>query len=358
MQVTVTPCNESQKKVIPTDEDKLGFGRHFSDHMFMMNYNPDQGWHDARIVPFGPLTLSPASMVLHYGQEVFEGLKAYHGPDGSVRLFRQRDNFERLNRSCDRLVIPLVDVDVMCEATRQLVLLDQAWIPRSPGCSLYIRPTIVATDPFLGVAASQTYLCYIIIGPVGAYYPEGFNPVGIWASDEYVRAVRGGMGEAKTGGNYAGSLKAQMAARKAGYSQVLWLDALERKYIEEVGTMNIFFKINGTVITSPLTGSILPGITRDSVLRLLDHWQVPVDQRRLSIDEVLAAGRDGTLEEVFGSGTAAIVTPVKEIAYKDNKLSVGDGTTGPLAQRLYDSILALQYGTGDDPFGWSERIDN
>jgi branched-chain amino acid aminotransferase len=358
MEITISPCSDAQRKPMPTDESKLGFGRHFTDHMFMLSYNPEQGWHDARIVPYGPLSLSPAAMVLHYGQEVFEGLKAYRGPDGSVRLFRPRDNYERLNRSCDRLVIPPLPVDLLCEATRQLVLLDQAWIPRSPGCSLYIRPTVIATDPFVGVAPSQTYLCYIIIGPVGAYYPEGFNPVGIWASDEYVRAVRGGMGEAKTGGNYAGGLKAQAAARAAGYSQVLWLDALERRYVEEVGTMNIFFKIDGTVITSPLTGSILRGITRDSVLRLLEHWGVSAEERMLSIEDLFAAGKNGTLEEVFGSGTAAIVTPVKEIAYKGETLAVGDGTTGPLAQRLYDTILGIQYGTGDDPFGWSERIDN
>ncbi len=357
MDIKVTPCSDSQRKPIPTDDNALGFGRLFSDHMFLMNYDPDRGWHNARIEPYGPLSLDPASMVLHYGQEVFEGLKAYRGADSSVRLFRPRDNYERLNRSCERLVIPPVDVDLMVEATKQLVMLDKAWIPRSEGCSMYVRPTIIATDPFVGVAPSQTYLCYIIVGPVGAYYPEGFNPVGIWASADYVRAVRGGMGEAKTGGNYAGSLKAQAAAKAEGYSQVLWLDALERKYVEEVGTMNIFFKINGTVITSPLTGSILPGITRDSVMRLLTHWDMPVQERMLTIDELFAAGADGSLEEIFGSGTAAIITPVKEIAYKGDKLNVGDGTTGPVAQRLYDSILALQYGTGEDPFGWSERID-
>ncbi len=357
MEVQITPCREDQRKPIPTDDSQLGFGRIFTDHMFRMSYEPERGWHDPRIVPFGPLSLSPASMVLHYGQEVFEGLKAYRGRDGGVRLFRHRDNFERLNRSCERLVIPPLDVDLMVEATRKLVLLDREWIPGSPGCSLYIRPTVIATDPYVGVAPSQTYLCFIIIGPVGAYYPEGFNPVGIWASSEYVRAVRGGMGEAKTGGNYAGSLKAQMAAREEGYAQVLWLDALERRYVEEVGTMNIFFKIDGEVVTSPLTGSILPGITRDSVLRLLAHWGIPTQERRLSIDEIFEAGKEGALEEVFGSGTAAIVTPVKEIAYKGDRLTVGDGSTGPLARRLYETILAIQYGEGDDPFGWCERID-
>ena len=356
MEIKITQATGAQKKAHPADESALGFGQHFTDHMFLMNYLPDRGWHDARIVPYGPLTLDPASTALHYGQEVFEGLKGYRGQDGSVRLFRHRDNLARLNRSADRLMIPPVDVDVLSEGIRQLVLLDKEWIPTSEGCSLYIRPNIIGIDPFLGVRPAQRYLCYVIVGPVGAYYPEGFNPVGIWVSDEYVRAVRGGMGEAKTGGNYAGSLKAQAKAQQEGYSQVLWLDALERRYVEEVGTMNIFFKIGGTVYTSPLTGSILPGVTRDSVLTLLEHWSVPVEQKMISIDDVYAAGRDGSLEEVFGSGTAAIVTPVKEISYKGDKLAVGDGTTGPVAQRLYDSILGIQYGAAEDPFGWSEKI--
>jgi branched-chain amino acid aminotransferase len=356
MEIPITKIAEGEMKPVPTDDSKLGFGQHFTDHMFLVDYDLEQGWHDPRIEPYHDLTLSPAAMVLHYAQEVFEGLKAYHGRDGKVRLFRHRENLTRLNRSNQRMMIPDIDEGLWSEAIQQLVLLDRAWLPKTEGCSLYIRPTVIATDPFLGVRPSNRYLGYVIVGPVGAYYPEGFNPVPIWVSDEYVRAVRGGVGDAKTGGNYAASLKAQMAAKEAGYSQVLWLDAMERKYVEEVGTMNIFFRIDGTVITSPLTGSILPGVTRDSVLRLLEHWGVPVEQRRLSIDEVFEAGKKGILQEVFGSGTAAIITPVKEIAYRDERLPVGDGTTGELAQRLYDFILGIQYGYGEDPFGWGEVI--
>ena len=356
MEIPVTPIAEGEMKPIPTDDSKLGFGQHFTDHMFLVDYDPETGWHNARIEAYRPLTLDPAAMVLHYAQEVFEGMKAYHGRDGRIRLFRHRENLERLNRSNDRMMIPAIDEESWSAGIKALVNLDRRWLPKTEGCSLYIRPTIIATDPFLGVRPSSQYLGYVIIGPVGAYYPEGFNPVPIWVADEYVRAVRGGVGDAKTGGNYAASLKAQVKAKEAGYSQVLWLDALERKYVEEVGTMNIFFRIDGKVITSPLTGSILPGITRDSVLRLLEHWGIEVEQRRLSIDEVFEAGKKGTLQEVFGSGTAAIITPVKEIAYRDDMLSVGDGTTGELAQRLYDSILGIQYGYGDDPFGWGEVI--
>lgn len=356
MDIPVTRVPEDQRAPIPTDDSALGFGKIFTDHMFVVEYDRGKGWHSPRVEPRHPFTLDPAAMVLHYGQEIFEGLKAYHGKDDKVRLFRHRENLKRLNRSCDRMMIPAIDPDVWSAGIKELVRVDQAWIPTTHGCSLYLRPTIIATDPFLGVRPSDTYLGYVIAGPVGAYYPEGFNPVGIWVSDEYVRAVRGGVGDAKTGGNYAASLKAQMAAKEAGYSQVLWLDALERRYVEEVGTMNIFFQIDGTVITSPLTGSILPGVTRYSVIDLLRHWGVPVEERRLSIDEVMEAGKKGTLEDVFGSGTAAIITPVKEIAYKGETLLVGDGATGPTAQRLYDALLAIQYGEGDDPHGWGEVI--
>lgn len=356
MDLPITQVSPAKRKPIPTNDATLGFGRLFTDHMFLVDYDLKQGWHSPRIEPHHALSLDPACMVLHYGQEIFEGMKAYRGVDDRVRLFRPRENLARLNRSCDRMMIPRVDEDQWDAGIRQLVLLDRAWLPRSLGCALYIRPTIIAVDPFLGVRPSDTFLGYVILGPAGAYYPEGFNPVSIWVSDEYVRAVRGGVGEAKTGGNYAASLRAQVTARAAGFSQVLWLDALERRYVEEVGTMNIFFKIGGQVITSPLTGSILPGITRDSVIQLLGRFGAPVVERRLSIEEVYAAGRAGTLEEVFGSGTAAIISPVKEISYKGEKLAVGDGRTGPVAQRLYDTFLGIQYGSGEDPFGWAEII--
>jgi len=347
----------TNKKTIPTDTASLGFGNYFSDHMFLMEYQRGKGWHNARIEPYRALELDPAAMVLHYGQEVFEGLKAYRGKDGGIYLFRYRDNLQRLNRSCDRMVIPPVDIPFVSEALKKLILLDQDWIPRSHGCALYIRPNVIAVDPFLGVRPAERYLFYIIVGPVGAYYPEGFNPVSIFVSDKYVRATRGGIGAAKTAGNYAASLLAQMEAKEKGYSQVLWLDATERKYVEEVGTMNIFFKIGDEVVTSPLTGSILPGITRDSVIQVLNQWGVKISERLLAIDEVLAAQKDGSLSEVFGTGTAAVISPVGSIHYKGNSYQVADGKTGALSQKLYDHLLALQYGEGQDNFGWVERID-
>ncbi|RME21695.1 MAG: branched-chain amino acid aminotransferase [Deltaproteobacteria bacterium] len=356
MDIPVTKVEPSRAKKKPASADGLGFGNIFTDHMFLMDYEPEKGWHNPRIEPYRKLELDPACMVLHYGQEVFEGLKAYAGRDGGVYLFRYRDNLARLNRSCERMVIPPVDVETVAEGMKRLVLLDREWIPRSHGCSLYIRPNVIAADPFLGVRPSQTYLFYIICSPVGAYYPEGFNPVSIYVSDKYVRAVRGGVGEAKTAGNYAASLLAQKEAKEKGFSQVLWLDAIERRYVEEVGTMNIFFRIGDEVITSPLTGSILPGITRDSVIKLLGHWGVKVTERRLGIDEVLDAQQKGTLVEVFGSGTAAIIAPVGTIHYKGTDYRVADGRTGELSQKLYDHLLGLQYGEKEDEFGWVEKI--
>jgi branched-chain amino acid aminotransferase len=345
-----------KRKPIPQDTAALGFGRHFSDHMFMLDYTPSSGWHHARIQPYGPLSLDPACMVLHYGQEAFEGLKAYRGKDEGIYLFRYRENVRRMNSSCERLCMPVLPVDEVAAALRRLVLVEKDWLPRAPGCALYIRPNIIATDPFLGVRASESYLFYIIVGPVGAYYPEGFNPISIYVSDHYVRAVRGGIGAAKTGGNYAASLLAQREGKALGFSQVLWLDAIHRKYIEEVGTMNIFFRFGEEVVTAPLTGSILPGITRDSVLQVLRRWGVRAAERLFSIDEVVEGLKNGTVTEVFGSGTAAIISPVKSIRYKNQDYPVGDGKTGPLSQRLYDYLLALQYGQEPDPFGWVERI--
>ncbi len=354
MEIKVTQV--AQRKPIPQDDMALGFGRVFADHMFLLDYR-DGAWHDPRIEPLHELSLSPAAMCLHYGQEIFEGMKAYRGADDGIYLFRPDQNIARMNRSAQRLMMPEIDPELHLAAIRQLVTLERDWIPKSEGCALYIRPTMIATDPFLGVRPSNSYLFYIIVGPVAAYYPEGFNPVSIYATQKYVRAVRGGVGDAKTGGNYAASLAAQVEAKQAGYSQVLWLDAVEQKYIEEVGTMNIMFKIAGEVITSPLTGSILPGVTRDSVLQLLRDWGHPVSERPLSIDEVFAAHREGTLEEVFGTGTAAIISPVKTIAYGEQKLQVGDGNTGPLAEKLYHALLSIQYGRGEDRHGWCVRID-
>ena len=357
MEFKITKVDPEDRKPVHTEPSTLGFGRIFTDHMFTMKYAPNEGWYEPEIGPYRELLLDPACMVLHYGQEVFEGLKAYHGEDNGVYLFRHRDNLERMNRSCDKLVMPRFDIDLASEAIKQLVLMERHWIPTHEGCSLYIRPTMIATDPFLGVRPSETYLFYIIVGPVGAYYAEGFNPVSIYVSDHYVRAVKGGVGEAKTAGNYAASLAGQIEAKEKGFTQVLWLDAIERKYIEEVGTMNIFFVIGDEIITSPLTGTILPGVTRDSVLQLGKHWGLNTVERMLSIDEVLAAQADGSLKEVFGSGTAAIISPVKEIRYKDDDFLVGDGKTGPIANRFYEALLDFQYGRQKDPFGWVERID-
>ena len=304
-------------KPLPGADNPLTFGTIFTDHMFVMDYEEGKGWIDARIVPYQNLSLSPASMVFHYGQEMFEGLKAYKAEDGRVLLFRPDKNIERANNTNKRICIPEIPEEDFLQAIKEVVRVDQAWIPTKPGTSLYIRPFIIATDPFLGVRPSSTYKFMIILSPVGAYYPEGLNPVKIWIEDEYVRAVRGGVGEAKTGANYVASLAAQVKAHDEGYSQVLWLDGVERKYIEEVGAMNIFFKIKGTVVTPMLNGSILPGVTRNSCIELCKEWGLPVEERKVSVDELFAAAEDGTLEEVWGTGTAAVVAPVKELKWKD-----------------------------------------
>ena len=336
---------------------KLGFGKIFTDHMFIMNYTNGKGWHDPRIVPFQDITLSPAAMVYHYGQEMFEGLKAYKGVNGETLLFRPDMNGKRTNDTNDRLCIPQIPVEDFVQAVKAVVKVDEDWIPTEPGTSLYIRPFIIATDEFLGVAPSKTYLFMIILSPSGAYYESGLAPVGIWIEDEYVRAVRGGMGFAKTGGNYAASLIAQQKAHDAGYSQVLWLDGVERKYIEEVGAMNIFFKINGTVITPMLNGSILPGITRNSVLQLCRSWGMDVEERKISVDELLEAQKNGKLEECFGTGTAAVISPVGKLRYKDDVMEIGGGQIGPVSQKIYDTVTGIQLGKLDDPFGWRVVVE-
>ena len=336
---------------------KLGFGRIFTDHMFLMNYTRGKGWHDPRIEPYHDLTLSPAAMVFHYGQEMFEGLKAYKGKDGTNYLFRPDMNAKRTNDTNDRLCIPQMPVEDYVQAVKAIVSVDQDWIPTEPGTSLYIRPFIIATEPFLGVDVSETFLFMIILSPSGAYYESGLEPVGIWIEDDYVRAVRGGMGFAKTGGNYAASLAAQVKAHGDGYSQVLWLDGVERKYIEEVGAMNIFFKINGKIVTPMLNGSILPGITRNSVLELCRSWGMDVEERRVSVDELLQAQKDGTLEECFGSGTAAVISPVGKLRYKDEVMTIGGGKIGPISQKLYDTVTGIQLGELEDPFGWRVVVD-
>ncbi|WP_124066774.1 branched-chain amino acid aminotransferase [Clostridium sp. E02] len=341
----------------PGKENPLTFGTIFTDHMFEVDYEKGKGWYDPRIVPYHKLDLEPSAMVFHYGQEMFEGLKAYKTEDGRILLFRPDKNIERANRSNRRLCIPDIPEDLFLEALKQLVLVDQDWIPMKPGTSLYIRPFVIATDPFLGVRPSHTYKFMIILSPVGAYYASGLNPVKIWIEDEFVRAVKGGIGEAKTGGNYVASLASQVKAHEEGYSQVLWLDGVFRKYIEEVGAMNIFFQINGTVITPQLNGSILPGVTRDSVIALCKEWNVPVEERIISVDEVVEAARTGALEECFGTGTAAVISPVGELRYEEDRMSIGNGKIGDLTQKLYDTITGIQLGKVAGPRGWSMTVN-
>jgi branched-chain amino acid aminotransferase len=337
--------------------DQLEFGKCFTDHMFVMDYTEGQGWHDPRIIPYQPITLDPSAMIFHYGQSVFEGLKAYSTQNDQVLFFRPDKNFERLNRSNSRLCIPHIDEEFALKALKQLVLIDKEWIPKKEGTSLYVRPFIISTDPYLGVAPANHYKFMIILSPVGSYYKEGINPVKIAVESHYKRAVAGGTGEAKTGGNYASSLKAQEVASEIGYSQVLWLDGQENKYIEEVGAMNIFFKINGEVITPALNGSILEGITRNSIIHLLKHWNIPVVERKISIDEVYQAYKDGVLEESFGTGTAAVISPIGEFFWKNEKLVVNDGEIGKLTHELYDTLTGIQNGTKEDPFGWRVKVE-
>ena len=336
---------------------KLGFGKIFTDHMFIMNYTNGKGWHDPRIVPFQDITLSPAAMVYHYGQEMFEGLKAYKGVGGETLLFRPDMNGKRTNDTNDRLCIPRLPVEDFVQAVKAIVKVDEDWIPTEPGTSLYIRPFIIATEPFLGVDVSDTFLFMIILSPSGAYYESGLAPVGIWIEDDYVRAVRGGMGYAKTGGNYAASLAAQVKAHDGGYSQVLWLDGVEREYIEEVGAMNIFFKIDGKIVTPMLNGSILPGITRNSVLELCRSWGMDVEERKISVDELLEAQKSGKLEECFGTGTAAVISPVGKLSYKDDVMVIGGGEIGPVSQKIYDTVTGIQLGKLEDPFGWRVVVE-
>ena len=338
------------------DFKTLGFGKVFSDHMFLMNYTAGQGWHDPRIVPYGPFTLEPSAMVFHYAQEVFEGLKAYRTADGRIQLFRPIDNARRLNDSCERLCIPAIDENLFVEAVKTLVAVDREWVPDQPGTSLYIRPFIIATDASLGVHASHTYLFCIITGPVGAYYAEGINPVRIYVEDDDVRAVKGGTGYTKCGGNYAASILAGERAEQNGYAQVLWLDGVHRKYIEEVGSMNVMFQVGDTVLTPELTGSVLPGITRKSCLELLKSWGLKVEERLITAQELFDAGADGTLKEAWGTGTAAVISPIGEMGWEDQHVVVNGGKIGPLAQRLYDTLTGIQWGTRPDPFGWVVKL--
>jgi branched-chain amino acid aminotransferase len=330
----------------------LGFGTEFTDHMFVMEYQDGKGWYDARVEPYAPLSLDPATAVLHYAQSMFEGLKAFRGQDGVIRLFRPDKHAARLNATAKRLCIPAIDQELVLRSWTTLVGVDRDWVPRTVGTSLYIRPTIIASEPFLGVRPSKSYIYFVILSPVGAYYPEGMNPVKIMVVDRYVRAVPGGLGEAKASANYAASLYAAEDAKHANFTQVLWLDGVHRKYIEEVGTMNIMLRIGDEVITPPLAGTILAGVTRDSALALMREWGLTVSERQISIDEVVEAAGKGTLREVWGTGTAAVISPVGELSYKGQRIAINGGKIGELTQRLYDTIVGIQYAKTPDTRGW------
>ncbi len=352
---TIEVLLTKERKPKPEDHT-LQFGKVFTDHMFTMDYTTEQGWHNAKIIPYQPLSLDPACMVFHYGQTVFEGLKAYRTPEDSIVLFRPEKNFERLNLSNERLCIPQFDVEQALEGLKKLIEIDKEWVPHSEGTSLYIRPFIIATEPFLGVNPSGRYKFIIIMSPVGAYYKEGINPVKIAVENEYVRAVKGGTGTAKTGGNYSASLKAQQIASELGCSQVLWLDGVEKKYIEEVGAMNVFFKINGEVVTPMLNGSILHGVTRASIIELLKYWNIPVSERRISIAEIYEAHEKGQLEEAWGTGTAAVISPIGSLLWDGKLIEINDHKTGELSQKLYDTLTGIQTGKVEDPFNWVQEV--
>ncbi len=334
------------------DMNNLPFGVYYTDHMFVMDYSDDRGWYDPRIEPYGPIMMEPASMVLHYGQTTFEGLKAYYSVDGEILLFRPEKNMERLNKSNERLCIPHFDEAFAIECIKKLVSMDKDWIPTEPGTSLYIRPFIIATDVHIGVHPSHTYKFFVVLSPVGAYYAEGINPVKIYVEDEYCRAVRGGTGFAKTAANYAASLKAQEIAEKNGYTQVLWLDGVEKKYIEEVGTMNVMFVIDGEVITPELNGSILSGITRMSAIELLRAEGYKVTERKISIQEVADAAKSGKLDEAFGTGTAAVISPIGELIWEGEHIVINNGEIGPISHKVYDTITGIQSGKLEDKYNW------
>ncbi len=350
MDIKITKTTASRPR---PDPNNIPFGTYFSDHMFLMNYDRENGWHDPRIVPYGPLTLEPSAMVLHYAQEVFEGMKAYRTADGHIQLFRPLENIRRMARSCEKLCVPPIPEEDYLQAIKALVEVDSDWVPAAPDTSLYIRPYVIATDPKLGVHASYTYIFGIITCPVGSYYPEGINPVRIAIESREVRAVRGGTGFAKCGGNYAASLHASEQAEKNGFSQVLWLDGVEQKYIEEVGSMNVMFKLNGKIVTPSLdSGSVLPGVTRKSCIQLLKEWGYEVEERNISIDELIAAAGSGALEEAWGSGTAAVVSPIGEIFYQGHDYTINGFAIGPVTQKLYDTLTGIQWGKTPDPYGW------
>ena len=353
MEVKFIPAEQLKEK---PDENALGFGKYFTDYMFTMDWTKEKGWHNATIEPYGPVSLDPATMVLHYAQETFEGLKAYRTKEGKLLLFRPEMNARRMINSNRRICMAELPEEMFVEAVEAIVKYEQDWIPTAKDTSLYIRPFMFASEAGVGVHPAKTYTFIIILSPVGNYYPEGVNPVKIWVEDEYVRAVKGGTGFTKCGGNYAASIAAQVKAESHGYTQVLWLDGVHRKYVEEVGTMNVMFVIDGKVVTAPLEGSVLPGVTRDSIIHILKDWGYEVEERELSIDELMAAGRNGKLTEAFGTGTAAVISPVGQLYYKGEEVIINDFKTGDLTQKLYDTLTGIQWGRLEDKYGWVRHI--
>lgn len=342
-------------RIHKVDFDNLVFGQVMTDHMLRMTYAKGK-WGKPKIVPYGPIRYSPALSTLHYGQTVFEGLKAFIAKDGAINVFRMDDHIKRFNKSCQRLCIPEIDEQLFHDSLVHLLKMEKTWIPRQKGTSLYIRPFAYATDQSLGVHVAHNYDFLIILSPVGAYYKEGFNPVKLITAIDHARSVEGGTGAVKTAGNYAASLYAAHEAQKKGYTQVLWLDAVHRNYVEEVGTMNVFFLIKDELITPHLSGTILAGMTRDSVIRLARDWGIPVHERRISMDEIIDAADKGTLQEVFGTGTAAVISPVGQICHKDKLITINKGMVGKLSLKLFDEITAIQYGEKKDKFGWITKI--
>lgn len=335
---------------------ELGFGKYFTDHMFVMDWSPESGWHNQRIEPYAPMKIDPAAMVLHYAQETFEGLKAYRAKDNSIYLFRPEMNARRFATSNKRMCMPEVPEEMFIEAIKEIVKVEEDWIPAGEGESLYIRPFMYANEIGLGVDEANLYRFMIVLSPVGAYYPEGVNPIKIYVEDEFTRATVGGTGFVKCGGNYAGSLAGQVKAKKLGYSQVLWLDGVNRKYVEEVGSMNVMFLIEDTIVTAPIEGTVLPGVTRDSILKLARDWGYKVEERHLEIDELMEYGRTGKLKEAWGTGTAAVISPIGELFYKGDKVEINDFKTGELTRKLYDTLTGIQWGNMEDKYSWRRKI--
>lgn len=356
MEIIKTILPPEKLKPLFKDASQLLFGQQFTDYMFTLTYNQEKGWHRPEIKPYGPLVMDPASLVFHYSQEVFEGQKAYQSPEGDILMFRPMENAKRLNRSLKRMCMPTIPEADILHYECELLKMEKRWIPDQKGTALYMRPTVIATEAILGVRPSSEYLFFIILSPSGPYFPEGFNPVGLWVSREISRAAEGGTGAVKAGGNYGGSLTAIKTALEKGYSQVLWLDAKEHRYVEEVGAMNIFFVIEDKLVTPPLTGSILPGITRKSILDMSLNLGITTEEKKITIEELCQGISDGRVTEMFGAGTAAVLSPIGKLNVDDREYTINNNQTGPLSKKIYQELTAIQYGEKPDPYNWVYRI--